>query len=404
MTEPREDTTPTGLSRRTFGILSGTAAAGAIVAEVLPPRAASAVDPEATIPLKPDYVTHVRRAKDQLMLTLKFYNMTPDFSVSPAVFTKVNSDKANYLVVCFGPGDGTAPQHVAEVAYPLKNGNLTGVSQGPVPSTQSVGAPPIPARIAGQSRLAFVISDSVLGTSAAHPLTLDTATLLKWSSFALSVSVNAVPPFAGGLDRQIPTGMTEPRQPSPLQTSIEMPTGLIISPPAMTSVGLQQLPGLGRTVFVNAIDPVTHNGWTELWHTRLAGTALKTIGRFEIVAIDEDDRELRTIRALWAPDPGFGEDVFKNVSEPGDDGYLPHPTSLAYADRYDIVRLSSDFSTSSAEGGPYRRTGSTTEQLRLRALAGDRRSADAHRAGWLARLRRALGSAARGPERPAADR
>jgi hypothetical protein len=359
MTEPREDIAPTGVSRRTFGILTGTAAAAAAVAEVLPAKRASAIEPDASIPLKPDYVAHVRRAKDQLMLTLKFYNMKPDFSVSPAVFTKVNSDKSNYLVVCFGPGDGTAPQHLAEVAYPLKNGNLNGVSQGPVPSTQSVGAPPIPARIAGQSRLAFVISDSVLGKTATHPLTLDTATLLRWTNLALSVSVNAVPPFVGGT-RQAPTGMTEPRQPSLLQTAIEMPTGLIISPPAVTSPGLQEIPGLGRTVFVNTIDPVTHNGWTELWHTRLAGTALKTIGQFSIVAVDENNRNLRTIRALWAPDPSFGEDVFTNAFEPGDNGYLPHPTSLAYADRYDIVRLSSDFSKSDTEGGPYGRIGSTT--------------------------------------------
>ena len=40
MTQPRDDTTPTGLSRRTFGILTGTATAAAVVAEVLPAKPA----------------------------------------------------------------------------------------------------------------------------------------------------------------------------------------------------------------------------------------------------------------------------------------------------------------------------------------------------------------------------
>lgn len=349
------------ISRRNFTVWTATAAAGAAVAEVLPARSATAApsDPRATVPPPvPDYVAHIRRAADQLMLTLNFYNMTPDFSVAPAVFTKVNSDKNNYLVVCFGPSDGTAPQHVAEVAYPLKNGNLTGVSQGPVPSTKAVGAPPIPAHVAGQSRLAFVVPDTVLGKDAAHPLTLDTTSLLAWTGLSLSVTANAVPPFTLGLDTRAPSGMTAPIPPTVLQTSIELPTGLIISPPASTAYPQPVLGG--RTVFVNAIDPVTHNGWTELWHTRLAATAFRVVGDLGAAFVTEDDRDLRTIRALYAPDPGFEGDVFDNVNEPAENGFLPHPSSLSYADRYDIVRLSSDFSTSSDEGGPYRRTGANT--------------------------------------------
>ena len=166
-------------------------------------------------------------------------------------------------------------------------------------------------------------------------------------------------------------------------TAIELPYNLIISPPATPAFGaVGPLPP--TTEFVNALAPVTHRGWTELWHTRLAARALTRIGNFEALVINETDRDLRTIRAIWCNDAPFADDLHANKSDNkiADDNDPYFLTSLTYDDRYDIVRLSSDFTTD-AHGGPFRRTGrrrltasvfvpqpATVDKLMLSSLGG----------------------------------
>jgi hypothetical protein len=360
-----------GASRRSFLALGGAAAGAAAYSQVLGPLAeptAALVSPDAVNPFLADYTLNVRRPSDQCVLILAFWNMKPDFTKSPPVFKRIDSSKPNYLIVTFGAFEAWTPQHMTEHAFPLKGGHLAASAQAhaptPKPTTSAVSSPPVGARLAGSSRLAFVVPNSAIAPAATHPLTLDTTTLLNWVGLTLSVAPNAVAPFGplGALQRG-PAGLTRPKLPGIHQTSIEMPYGLIISPPAYLDAGLFHGPFTGTSVFVNATDPVTHNGWTELWHTRLAAKHLVTVGRLGALEVDEKARELRTIRALWCTDPRFADDVKKNHVEPTD-SRPPFRSSLDYADRYDIVRLSSDF-TGAHLGGPYHRVGTSQSGVAL---------------------------------------
>ncbi len=105
--------------------------------------------------------------------------------------------------------------------------------------------------------------------------------------------------------------------PKEYHTAIEAPYRLILSPHVYAG-------------WAHSYTPVTHNGKTELWHTRLG--VHKNSG-----AVDEHNDYYRTVRAVWsldyAPDPDFG---------PGSDN-LPFRMSLNARDRHELVHLTSDF-------------------------------------------------------------
>ncbi|HEY2272982.1 MAG TPA: hypothetical protein VGH30_09410 [Jatrophihabitantaceae bacterium] len=351
-----------GTSRRSFLAWSGAAAGATVSAQLLGPLAAEAepgTGPGPAAQKLADAALYMRRPADQCVLVLALWNMAPDFSVSPPVLKKLRKNETCYLAVEFGGVGSPAPQHVTEAAFPLQDDLDGSVQKHPPhkpPKVSQVGAVPVATRAAGKSRLAFVIPDSRLGTSAAHPLTIDTASLLDWLSFVLSVTGNAIAPF--GLDAfgRGPTGLGAPVEPLKWQTGIEMPYGVVLSPPAYLSTGAVG-PFTGSSVFINATDPVTHNGWTELWHTRLASKHLVIIGRLGALLVDENARDLRTVRAVWCTDSTFAQDVHDNKTHvtDNDPGFTG---SLLYQDRYDIVRLSSDF-TPASKGGPYKRSGTS---------------------------------------------
>jgi len=127
------------------------------------------------------------------------------------------------------------PQHVGERCF-AENG-LTGELQQLVP-------PPFPAAMADPSRLVFKVPDAVQSI----PLTIDD--LLRWSDYELVVAPNAQPDPPATPDRP------EPVPPTPQQTALELPFGLVLSPDA--SAGWK-----------HSSAAVTRNGRTELWHTRL---------------------------------------------------------------------------------------------------------------------------------------
>lgn len=387
------------ISRRTFLVWSGVTA-GAVAYPWMHGGRAGAAAPDST---QPAWFAAVRRPDDQCVLTLLFYNLEPDFTADPVVLTKVNPERKNFLAVEFGPPTeagligadpdtvrgptilGSAPMHVAEKAYPLTGGNLTQYSQQPTrtpkPTGNTVQAPPVPAEIAGPSRLVFEIPDSLVAPAASDPLQYTTTDLLSWVSLLLSVAPNAlgnVPPGFTNFD------IPPPQPPTVTETAIELPFGLIISPPQRPSASLN-LPN-DHMVFVNATAPVTHGEWTELWHTRYAAVHHITIGHLSAALLDENDPRVRIFRAIWCTDPNFPADFTSNRSiDPTDDNYPGFANSLEYRDRYDIVRLSSDF-TPAAQGGPYGRTGisksgvplgtpfipapATAQQLMLTSLGG----------------------------------
>ncbi len=339
---PRPD--PYLISRRAFlggavlgGVellLPGSATRPKLTALVLP-----GPGPRPVRPFGPTtYTVTVRRVEDQCVLTMEFYNLQPDFTQSPPALAQVSPYLETLLVVTF------PPQSVIEDAYVLSA--PPGLSPEPAPAhglapptpslpTSSPATPPVNAYLAGASRVAFLIAPA--GTTVG-PIPLETSSLLDWVDYTLNVVPNAVPPG------QFPAGYPGPARPSSTQTAIELPYHLQLSPDATQT-------------FVNATAPVTSpQGWTELWHTRLAGVTLLVSGPLTsptfVRIVDETDRTLRNVRAVWCTDPNFHADLGANAVEPA------HPTaaapdgtavpfSLQYTDRYDIVRLSSDFSLAS---------------------------------------------------------
>lgn len=106
-------------------------------------------------------------------------------------------------------------------------------------------------------------------------------------------------------------------KPKEYHTAIEAPYRLILSPHVYSG-------------WAHSLKPVTHNGRTELWHTRLG--VRKSTG-----AIDEHDDYYRTVRAVWSPD-------FQENPTPGPASTnTPFRMSLNARDRHELVHLSANF-------------------------------------------------------------
>lgn len=213
-----------------------------------------------------DFELRVIRPDDLLVLRFEFVNLTlgPDDG-APRRLLRTRPDLDAYLLVHL------PPQHVADAAFDAL-----------------VGPPvdePVPALIAGESRLAFRLPADLPSL----PLTLDA--LLAWAQLT---------PLLAELDEQ----EEEPHQPSPpplLCTAIELPYRIIVRP---TSGGSWE----------HRVHPPAASGTVELWHTRHVSNNLGP-GFFNLAAI-------------WSPDLDDPDDFI--------------PVSLTARDRVQIVRLSSD--------------------------------------------------------------
>lgn len=219
-------------------------------------------------------------------------------------------------------------QNIAEQAFFEADPNFPGQSE-------PLLAPPVRSRISGGSRLAFRLPDNI----GRLPYTLDA--LLDWSQFEQSVVATALP--AGETTTE---GISEPDR---VQTAIEFPYRLFLSPNRFAAWAHENRP---KTRPASApADPAQQPGqepgglgvtsveWTELWHTRLA---VRTEGG----VADEGSKLYRTLRAVWTPDqrggnslPSFCTPKQKSV-DPNDPNFRK---SMDGNDRYEIVRLSSDF-------------------------------------------------------------
>jgi hypothetical protein len=134
--------------------------------------------------------------------------------------------------------------------------------------------------------------------------------LLDWSNLELVVS-----PVALG-KATVPIV-----PPNDLQTSIEIPYRLILSP------------GSG-VAWVNAANPVTHRGRTELWHTRLAKILnVKTKTGTQKVFQEAAPGKTIPLRAIWSPDFVDHGQLPTFVT--------PFQSSMDPSDRFQIVILTS---------------------------------------------------------------
>jgi hypothetical protein len=334
--------TSQGISRRVFLTKAGAATAVVYLSSI-PGAAALLAQEGGSSPAQPPGQApplRVRRREDFLSLDFTFDNLVVDASV-PAhpVLVRQKAGKAAHIVV------GFAPQHLTEEALfqtadgfelPEDDPDRNTTSQGP-------GGLPMRARLAGGSRLAFVVPAS------AGPIPYTVEGLLSWTRFAMSVVPNAVrrgetPVVYGehaGHHFVVHGAKPKPTNPSGLQTAIELPWWLVLSPHS----------GAG---WAHSLEPVTAAGRTELWHTRLGVRAPNGHGGW---TVDEDDAQHRTVRAVWARDPKFLPwfNAWNNPNEkvpvalkPADgSGFpkegLPFRMPLVPKDRYDIVVSSSNF-------------------------------------------------------------
>jgi hypothetical protein len=335
--------------------------------------------------LKSNFSLTVLRPADLLHVRFDFVNIT----LSGTTLTV----GANALLVVTFP-----PQSIAERAFYESAPGESGAGTNEPPTM-----PPVPARIAGESRLVFRVPQSV-GTL---PLTLDA--LLDWSKFTLNVAPTAIPPslgstidtaafsmavvqissfdtrkqvsqvsneskvfqlspaltgllttqqqaaitkepslikFASGpfvnILSQIITQKIPPSEPKPEHTAIELPYRLYVSPHELSGwAHRRQLPA-------NSSEPI------ELWHTRLGV-------RLPDGTVDEYFAPLRTIRAIWSKD--------YRTPPPDANDLWPFRTSLTRNDRYQIVQLSANFALPNYTPQPI-----SVERLMLTALGGWLRS------------------------------
>lgn len=360
-TGEREDLTEEQLSallggwqltrRDLLKLAAGAAAAGALQVSAGPGAALARRDRvlggphEAVLPQSAGaFSATVLRPKDLLSLRFEFLNLQlkTDQPLG-ARLERIDAAAPAYIVVHF------PPQNIAERAF--TEAETPGVAC-PDPNTgDETGClvVPVDARIAGASRLAFKVPSGV----SYIPYSLEHEQgLLAWERLepsvvpvalprpALSAPLLAIEPGqASGLAAGAPSAgakgiapraffdvILDPqlaikpvlRAPLGNETAIEAPWQLFISPSNLG--GWAHEPG-----------PVTRGGRTELWHTRLGVRKTTPAPR-----VDEEDTFQRTVRAVWMP--GFDKSVVPSSSP------VPFRMSLNRNDRYQIVRLSADFS------------------------------------------------------------
>jgi hypothetical protein len=257
------------------------------------------------------FVIDLLRPDDLLALEVELRNLKRDTTdpKNPKLVIDNTSHPA-YMIV------GFPPQSVAEKAYFEVAKQVTDnppFNQNPPPPPLPAGsdsldpAGAVPARMAGRSRLVFRVPATV------KVIPYSIAGLLDWSPLDLMLSPAAVavpkpPPLVS---------------PSSLQTALELPYRLILSPGS----------GVG---WAHSKIPQTHAGRTELWHTRLGKVHIIRSKSGSQKKIDEaSEQNTISLRAIWSPD--FEDHAV--LPDPADEG--PFLSTMSPRDRAEIVILTS---------------------------------------------------------------
>jgi hypothetical protein len=207
------------------------------------------------------------------------------------------------------------------------------------------------ARLGEPSRLVFQLPAN---SNPRIPYTIEG--LLNWSELSLSVSPIAdIPETPTPEQWQNAPSITPP---SDVETAIEMPYRLILSPNK-------------SGIWTHATKLKTHAGRTELWHTRLAYR--DAAGK----VLDISKARPATLRAIWSPDyvsnpskPGLGWPVLGAPDQWAGKAVL---TAMNARDRHELVILTSAFRTfikSKADYSTYVPKPIYAEQVILTGLGG----------------------------------
>jgi len=230
-------------------------------------------------PPPPDLSFELIRPDDLVVITFQGYNLQLEVVDGVPCLTRLAGDQPAYLVALM------QPQSIVEEALRTQALGFLGIELYVTPPPKP---PPVPARMAGASRVAFALPDGV----DILPYTYEG--LLGWGWLPLSL-----PPAS--LVATTQDGASPPITPPAYnQTSIELPYRIALAPDA-------------PAVFVAATAPVTRGGRTELWHARLAtlvnrgdGGDGDGVAAAQTVA-ELDGTVTASGRAVWSPDyPGPG--------------------------------------------------------------------------------------------------
>jgi hypothetical protein len=265
-------------------------------------------------------ILNLLRPEDLVALSIELYNLRLDASnpKSPELVVAKPARRA-FLVVYF------QPQHVAEKAYFEVAQHVTSnppfdKDPNPTPTPLPTAAPSVdfpgtvPARMADSSRLVFRLPVSRMRI----PFTMEA--LLDWSDLELVVSPAAAVPD----DKKPHPGITI-APPQPLETALELPYRLIVSPN-------------GAVGWVNATGPVTHAGRTELWHTRMARLVPVPHQPQNKTPQEASPQHLVPLRAIWSPDFVDHGPLPSHTLDT-----VPFLSSMSPRDRDQIVILTSGF-------------------------------------------------------------
>jgi hypothetical protein len=286
----------------------------------LPTSIVSCKEPSNTTQTTSNFSASVLRKEDMLALRFDFYNLR----LNGTNLERLNSIADSFIVVNFAHGNDFFPQSIGEEAYLETAEELNNDTEDPdnVPNPPGGSETPdqpgyVGARFSGGSRLVFKVPGLPDGPKSI-PFTMDE--LLSWEKYEMNVAPTALP-----VDNQIQG--QEPVEPGLKETAIEAPWKLIVSPNSHAG-------------WAHTLRPVTRNNRTELWHTRLGVRTSDTLNPSKWL-IDEQHEYYRTLRAIWAQ--GFDIDT-----TPDANNLSPFRMSLTDNDRWQLVRLTSDYNISIA--------------------------------------------------------
>ena len=300
----------------------------------------------------------VIRPDDLLNLQIECRNLQLDADSpdGPVLVAEDAAQKA-YLIVHF------PPQTIAEEAvfesFPMSKAPPNGTPDEPVRQNDQtcLVTLKIPekssahARLGEPTRLVFQLPAN---SNPRIPYTIEG--LLDWAELELSVSPIADVPEIPTSDQWLNAPAITP--PSAVETAIELPYRLILSPNH-------------SVVWTHATTPKTHDGRTELWHTRLAQrTADGGVADFS-------KANPAPLRAIWSPDyvarPSEPEPSWPKLGASDQWAGADVLTAMNSRDRHELVILTSAFKgfiKSKINWATYRPKPIHAEQMILSALGG----------------------------------
>lgn len=275
------------------------------------------------------FSVEIVRPDDLLHLTVAGENLRIDTSVPGApMVTLDDATQPGFLIVRL------APQTVVEEAMYQSSATHVLSSEKDVDefkfnreeTPKDVVPPHTRARIGRPSRLVFRVPAQL---ALAMPFSIEG--LLDWANLDLNVSPLAALPLDPTLEERLAAPAIA--QPGALDTAIEIPYRLVLSPNA-------------EVTWLHDRDAVARAGYVPLWHTRLAMRDARQ-------AVTELSRDHPApVRAIWSEDydpsakPPFGG---------RDADWQPDPplTAMTPSDRFEIVALTSGFNAYVADEGHY---------------------------------------------------